>query len=59
MASSQTSIDPHGRHGKSSAPTSKSCRAGMQGNEPVWWFVKRTERFASRSRFGVSNSRPP
>ena len=31
MASSQTSIEPHGRHGKSSAPTSRSWRAGMHG----------------------------
>ena len=59
MASSQTSIEPHGRHGKSSAPTSRSWRAGMQGSEPVWWLVNRTDRAASRSRFGVSNSVPP
>jgi len=58
-AVSHTSIEPHGRHGKSSEPTNRSWRAGMHGSEPAWWFVKRTARAASRSRFGVSNSVPP
>src|SRR5215203_4740083 len=48
-ASSHTSIDPHGRQGKSSAPTSRSWRAGMHGNEPAWWLEKRIDRAASRS----------
>ena len=52
MASSHSSIEPHGRHGKSRAPTSRSWRAGMHGSDPVWWLVNRTDRAASRSRFG-------
>ena len=56
MASSHTSIDPHGRHRKSSAPTRMSWRAGMQGSEPATWLVNRSPRAARRSRSGVSNS---
>ena len=53
MASSQTSIDPHGRQGKSSAPTRMSWRAGMHGNEPTWWLVKRNASVANSAMFGV------
>ena len=35
MASSQISMDPQGRQGKSRAPTRMSWRAGMQGSEPA------------------------
>ena len=56
IGASHTSIEPHGRHRKSSAPHSTSWRAGMQGSEPVWWRSKRSDRAATRSRFGVSNS---
>ena len=60
MGSSQTSMEPHGRHRKSSEPHRMSWRAGMQGSEPVTWDVKRTARSrAKRSRCGVSNSVPP
>ena len=56
---SHSSMEPHGFHRKSHAPTSRSWRAGMHGSEPVWWFVKRTLRAARRSRFGVSKLVPP
>ena len=59
IGSSHSSIEPHGRHRKSSAPQRMSWRAGMHGSEPVKWFVNRTDRAAKRSRFGVSNSVPP
>jgi len=36
-----------------------SWRAGIHGSDPVTWFVKRDDRAAKRSRFGVSNSAPP
>ena len=36
MASSHNSTDPHGRHRKSRDPTKMSCRAGIQGKDPVW-----------------------
>ena len=60
IGSSQISIDPHGRHRKSSAPHKMSWRAGMHGSEPVTCDVNRTARSrAKRSRFGVANSVPP
>ena len=60
MGCSHSSIDPQHFHRKSRAPHRMSCRAGMQGSDPVTWLVKRTARWAAnRSRFGVSNSVPP
>ncbi len=59
MASSQISTEPHGRQRKSSAPHRMSWRAGMHGNDPVWCSVKRVDRAANASRFGVVNSSLP
>jgi hypothetical protein len=56
-ASSHTSTEPHGRHRKSSAPQSRSWRAGMQGSDPTWWFGEPHARRAKRSRFGVGELR--
>jgi hypothetical protein len=36
-----------------------SWRAGMQGNEPVWWRSNTMDESAKRSRFGVANSADP
>ena len=58
-ASSHTSIDPHGRQGKSRAPTRMSCRAGMHGSDPAWCPVNRRAEAANSSRVGVANSVPP
>ena len=43
IGSSHSSIEPHGRHRKSSEPVSRSWRAGMHGSEPVTWRSKRTD----------------
>jgi hypothetical protein len=51
--SSHSSIDPHGFHRKSRAPTRMSWRAGMHGSDPVTWDVNCDARSANRSRFGV------
>ena len=60
MGSSQISIEPQGRHRKSSDPHRMSWRAGMHGSEPVTCEVKRTARSrANASRCGVANSVPP
>ena len=44
IGSSQISIDPHGRHKKSSEPHKMSWRAGIHGSDPVTWDVKHTAR---------------
>ena len=48
MLSSQISIEPQGRQGKSRAPTRMSWRAGMHGSDPAWCRVKRSASSAKR-----------